>query len=123
MGRDTWRHRQVERERARAQRIPPGWRAMGCVLFLLFAAGGYFFAEWFLAANAEAHWLPIPPGLVVLPYAPWVPVGLPLKLLVAGVFLVVGLGILNVVYAVLFPYQPGEYDSPPVPRPPKKRKR
>jgi hypothetical protein len=122
MGRDTWRYRQHEKERAAQKRTHPIWRGVGCLVILALTVGGYFLAEWFLTENARQGWIPIPTGLVVVPFAPWLPAGLVLKALVAIVFMVLSYGIVSVLYSVLFPIRPGEYDVPPLKRRPRRRK-
>jgi hypothetical protein len=118
MGRDTWRYRAREKEREKAKRLNPMWRAIGCVVILALAGGGYLFAEWFLNQNAANHWIPIPAEFIRLSFAPSLPDGIVIKLMFAIIFMIIAYGVLSVIYAILFPIVPGETDHPPLkPRP------
>ena len=122
MGRDTWRYRSQERDREKRKRMNPIWRPIGCVLVLMLAAGGYLFAGWFLDQNARNNWLPIPGILIDPQIGVELPEGLLFKLVVAFVFMIISYGALSMIFAILFPIQLGEYDSPPL-RPRRRRKR
>jgi hypothetical protein len=114
MGRDSWSFRATEKEREKRKRMNPIWRPIGCVLVLMLAAGGYLFAGWFLTQNARNDWIPIPSILIEFPLAPGLPEGLVFKLVVAFIFMIISYGVLSVLFAILFPVQPGEYDHPPL---------
>ncbi len=114
MGRDTWRHQMYDKERDKRKGMNPVWRAIGCVLILVFAGGGYFLADWFMYQNETHDWIPIPEGLINIPFAQWLPSGIVVKLVIAIVFMVVGFGLVNLIYAILFPIKPGKYDAPPL---------
>jgi hypothetical protein len=122
MGRDTWRHQMHDKEREKKKEINPVWRGIGCVIIVLLSVGGYIFGDWFLHQNETNHWLRLPEVLVAIPGLPWLPSGFLLKLAVAIVFMIVSFGLINFVYAILFPIQPGKYDSPPL-KPSPRRKR
>jgi hypothetical protein len=118
MGRDTWRYKTQETDREKRKQLNPMWRAVGCIVILALAAGGYLFAEWFLNRNAVNHWIAIPEEFINIAAAPWLPDGFIIKIMFAIVFMVITYAILSVIYAVLFPIAPGEYDHPPLkPRP------
>lgn len=114
MGRDTWRYQAEEKERGKKMSMNPIWRPIGCVLVLMLAAGGYLFAGWFLTQNARSDWIPIPSVLLEVPFAPGLPGGLLFKLVVAFIFMIISYGVLSVLFAILFPVQPGEFDHPPL---------
>jgi multisubunit Na+/H+ antiporter MnhB subunit len=121
MGRDTWRHQMHDKEREKRKEINPVWRGIGCALMVVLSVGGYFFADWFLYMNETNDWFSLPQGLIDIPGLPWLPSGILIKLAVALVFLIVSFGLINLVYAVLFPIQPGKYDSPPLKPPPRRK--
>jgi hypothetical protein len=118
MGRDNWRFQEQQRARDKRKQLNPIWRAVGCVVILALAGGGYLFAEWFLNQNAARNWIPLPEEFIRLDFAPWLPNGFLIKIIFAIIFMVIAYGILSVAYALLFPVAPGEYDHPPLkPRP------
>jgi hypothetical protein len=121
MGRDTWRYAQLERERAARKRGNPVWRGVGCLLLVALAFAGYYFADWFLIANIENAWILIPyealnPSFVPTWLAPYLGGGGMVKLITAGLVMILGYGILSIVYAILFPIRLGETDVAPVRR-------
>jgi hypothetical protein len=121
MGRDTWRYAQLERERAAKKRGNPIWRGVGCLLLVALAIAGYYSASWFLIANAENRWVFIPnealnPSFVPTWLFPYLGGGGMVKLITAGLVMILGYGILSIVYAILFPIRLGETDVPPVRR-------
>lgn len=122
MGRDTWRFRAEEKDRKKRQQMNPIWRPIGCVIILTLAAGGYIAAGWFLVQNALNKWMPIPAEFVEVPFAPGLPNGFIFKLIVAVIFMIMGYGLLSIIFAILFPIPPGEFDSPPL-RPSPRRKK
>jgi hypothetical protein len=121
MGRDTWRYAQIERERAARKRGNPVWRGVGCLLLVALAIAGYYVANWFLVANLENGWIYIPneamnPSFLPTWLSPYLGGGGIVKLITAGLVMILGYGILSIVYAILFPIEPGETDVPPVRR-------
>jgi hypothetical protein len=121
MGRDTWRHQMEDKEREKRKELNPIWRGIGCFLMVILSVGGYFFADWILYQNETKDWFSLPQGLIDIPFLPWLPSGILLKLAVAVVFLIISYGLINLVYAVLFPVQLGKYDSPPLKPPPRRK--
>lgn len=123
MGRDTWRFRAQERERAKKKRGNPLWRGVGCMVIVVFTIAAYFFADWFLGANAVEGWVYIPPEIISPTFAPSLPPGLLMKGAVALLFMMLSYGLVSTIYAIAFPIRPGETDYPPIKRsgPPRKR--
>jgi len=114
MGRDTWEFESQESRFKKGKRLNPLWRAVGCVVIIALSVGGYLFAEWFLNQNAINRWIPIPAELVNPSFAPGLPAGILIKGIFALMFMFISYAILSVLYAVLFPIEPGEYDHPPL---------
>ena len=123
MGRDSWRYRKHEEERLKKKRMNPLWRGVGCFMAVVFLLGGYFFADWFLYANLTAGWVPIPMALLAPPQLPWLPAGAAVKIVVGLLFMMLSYGVFSTLYAIAFPVEPGETDSPPLKRtgPPRRR--
>ena len=80
------------------------------------------FGIWFQQMNDTNNWIKIPDVLVSIPGLPWLPSGFVLNILIAIVFLIVSYGLMNIIFAFLFPIQPGKYDAPPL-KPTGRRKR
>jgi len=121
MGRDSWKYASHERERAARKRGNPVWRGVGCLLLVVLALAGYFFANWFLVANSQNGWIFIPnealnPSFVPPWLFPYLSGGVLVKLITGGLFVILGYGILRVAYAILFPIKLGETDVAPVRR-------
>lgn len=114
MGRGNWEFESQDREYKRGKRLHPMWSAIGCLVVVALSLGGYLFAGWFLIQNEANKWIPIPAELVRPSFAPNLPTGILLKGVFAVVFMFISFAILSVVYAVLFPIEPGEYDHPPL---------
>ena len=112
MGRDTYRFRSLDKEREERKRLDPKWRGVGLILVVAFTAAGYFFADWFLRANAENNWMYMPPAALYPKFAPFLGGGLLVKIIVAFLFALLSYAILSFFYAVMFPIQPGELDVP-----------
>ncbi len=110
--RGTWMDAQVERERQRAKTMNPVWRGVGCILILVMAGVGWVLSGIFLEANAVNRWIPIPRQLYNPAQLPFLADGLLIKIVVAFFSLLFAYAILNFIYAIFFPIQPGEYDLP-----------
>ncbi len=123
MGRDSWRFRMQEEARLKKKRVNPIWRGVGCIVMVAVTLGGYFFSGWFLGANAQAGWIQIPAEVIRPAFAPWLPSGLIVKLIVAFLFMMLSYGIVTTIYAIVFPIKLGETDAPPLKRagPPRRR--
>jgi polyferredoxin len=122
MGRDTWRYAQHERERLAKKRQNPVWRGVGCVLIVVLTIAGYLFSGWFLRENALNNWVYLPPEILTLSFAPWLPYGVAVQLVVAFLFMIFGYGVLSFFYAIAFPIRPGETDAPPLRRSAQKKR-
>lgn len=123
MGRDSWGMRKHERERLAKKRGNPVWRGVGCIAIVLTGLAGYIFSIWFLNKNAVEGWIVIPRALIQPPQLPWLPPGILVQLAVALIFMMLATGVVNVIYAIVFPIKPGETDAPPIKRSPAARKR
>ncbi len=122
MGRDSYRFRSLDKEREKKERLDPKWRGVGLILIALFAAGGYFFADWFLKANAENGWMYMPQAALYPKFVPFLGGGLLIKIIVGFLFTLLSYAVLAVIYAMAFPIRPGETDAP-VDRKAEKRKK
>lgn len=126
MGRKgSWSFAQHERERQKRKELNPIWRGVGCILIAVMGLAGYAFASWFLQQNAVNAWIYLPPQV----FNPRVPSflgflgnGNLIRFVVALLFVLTAFGILNFVYALLFPVQPGEHDLPTPKRRPRRNR-
>jgi hypothetical protein len=110
MGRDSYRFRSLDKDREKRERLDPKWRGVGLILIALFATAGYFFADWFLSANAENGWMYIPRAAFYPKFAPFLGGGLLIKLIVGFLFTLLSYTVLSVIYSMVFPIRPGETD-------------
>jgi hypothetical protein len=123
MGRaNFWDHKDKESLAKRRQGLNPIWRGIGCLLLSGLTIGGYYFAEWLLRENDRQGWLAIPNSYYSLSFAPWLPDGLLIKLVVAFIFFIFTFGFLNLVYALLLPKEPEKVAPPPLKRTVRKRR-
>ncbi|MCJ7566177.1 MAG: hypothetical protein MUO58_01380 [Anaerolineales bacterium] len=112
MGRDSYRFRELDQERDKRKQLDPKWRGVGLILIALFATAGYYFADWFLRANAENGWIYIPRAALYPKFVPFLGGGLLIKIIVAFLFTLLTYSILSVIYAMSFPIRHGETDVP-----------
>jgi hypothetical protein len=105
-----------EETRRKKKRGNPIWRGVGCMVMVAVTLGGYLFSGWFLSANAQAGWIQIPAEVIRPAFAPWLPSYLIVKLIVAFLFMMLSYGIVTTIYAIVFPIELGETDSPPLKR-------
>ena len=112
MGRSSWEFREQVLSRDKKGRLHPIWRGVGCVLLVALTLAGYFFAGWFLRANAENRWIYLPADLINPPISRYLAGGILVKVVVALLFLISSYTILSFVYAIIFPIKPGEFDVP-----------
>jgi hypothetical protein len=127
MGRDTYRYRQLDKEREERQRISPKLRGLGCLIISFFMLLGYWFTGWFLNANAANGWIYLPRAILApdLPtflnsLEPALDQGVLVRLVVGILFMLISYGMLALVYAIFFPIKPREIDAP---RPRKRRRK
>lgn len=106
--RSAWQFAQHERERRERERVNPVWRGVGCVLIVVIGALGYAFAGWFLTSGLVY----LPPELINPPdpIPAFLRNGNIVRVVVMLLFALTGFGVLNFIYALLFPVKPGEYD-------------
>jgi hypothetical protein len=127
MGRDSWRARQHDIEREERRRVHPAWRGVGCLMMSVLAIGGYVFSNWFLVNNAAYGWVYLPPEILrpsieAVPsgvrwmVAPLFGPGVLVSLAVGFLFLVFSYLFVSIVYAIVFPAKPGEFDVPALKR-------
>ncbi|MFN2147446.1 MAG: hypothetical protein ACK2T2_03580 [Anaerolineales bacterium] len=126
MGRDTYRYRQLDKEREERNRIPPLWRGLGCLVLSIVMLLGYWFTGWFLQANAQNGWIYIPRVALApdLPnylnfLEPAVDQGVLVRLVIGFLFVLAAYGVLAVAYAITNPIKPRDIDAPT----PRKRRR
>ena len=114
MGRVTRHYVEEDPDLARKIRVKSLWRGIGCLLIVILGFFGYFASGWLLEANAENHWVYIPPELYWPAFARWLPPGTLIRVVVGFLLTMLGFGVLNVVYAILFPIKPSETDVAPM---------
>lgn len=120
--RSAWQYRQTERERMERERTNPVWRGVGCILVLVVGAIGYAFANWFLGAGLVY----LPPEVINPPdpFPAFLRGGNAVRYVVTLLFMLTAFGVMNFIYAILFPIKPGEHDLPtPRSSPAKRRQR
>jgi hypothetical protein len=117
MGRDSYRYRQLDEERAKRGQVDPIWRGIGCVMIVAIGAIGFASANWFLRANSRNNWLYMPREIMnpsILPFLdPYLANGVLLKVVIVFIIMLAGFGLVAAVYAIANPIQPGEFDAPP----------
>jgi hypothetical protein len=91
-------------------------------MIIVLGTAGYFFSGWFLRANAQNNWIYLPPEILRPDFAPSLPPGVLVQIVVALLFMIFSYGVLSVFYALFFPVQPGEHDVPQLYRRRKKRR-
>jgi hypothetical protein len=97
--------------------VHPIWRGIGCIFIFLIPIVSYAGAVLLIQANAKQSWIDLPreiTGYFVLPFLGRIYY---LYLVVALVLMVVGFGILTVVYSFVYrfigPPKYGPMDAPP----------
>jgi hypothetical protein len=114
MGFETRRF--VEEEHRWKGRLHPIWRGVGCIIIIALGVLGYFVSGMILEANFENQWVYIPPEIISPSFAPWLPPGALLRIVVGLITVALGYTVVNVIYAVVFPIKLGETDVPPLRR-------
>jgi hypothetical protein len=123
MGRNSYRFRDLDRQRDLRRRINPIWYGVGFLLLTVLGILGYLFSGWFLIANAQQGWIYLPPQVMVVPRLEFLPPGVVVQFVVGLISMMLAFGVISFVYAILFPIQPGETDVPPLKRRPGRRHR
>jgi thiosulfate reductase cytochrome b subunit len=123
MGRDSWRYAAHERERLKKKRMNPAWRGVGCFMMVLITLAGYLVAGWLLRANAAQRWIYLPPELINPSWATFLRGGVLIQLVTALLFMIFSFGLINIIYSIMFPIQPGDTDVPPLKRQGSRRRR
>ncbi len=125
MGRyDRYSPRAVEEKKG----LHPIWRGIGCVMIIVMPVMAYAGAVELVKANYENGWVRMPSelsGRVTLPYIGTIQ-DLYAYLAVGVILLVIGFGVLTILYSIVYslfgPPKYGPTDAPP-PRKVKKRRR
>lgn len=118
MGRKSFRYSDFDEESRGTRELHPAWRGLGCLLVVVIGVWSYILSGWFLSANASNGWVYVPPEIMNLPFAPWLPEGALVQAVVALLITLFSFGIMNLVYGILFPLRRGEQDVPPLKRRP-----
>ena len=126
------KYRQLSRQvppKERPWEIHPIWRAIGCLLLILIPAISYAAAVLIVERNTKLGWLYVPRELTRTIIIPGIGLAVPhlyANLLAGVVIMLIGFGVLMVVYSLVYsllgPSRYGPVDSPPVKPPSKRRK-
>ncbi|MBN1266655.1 MAG: hypothetical protein JXA25_14260 [Anaerolineales bacterium] len=123
MGKSQYWDFEEQKKMAKKRRgLNPIWRGIGCLLLSGLTVGGYFFAEWLISENEHQGWLAIPNSYYSPSFAPWLPEGMVIKLVVAFFFLIFSFGLLNLFYAIVSPRDEERVAPPPLKRTVRKRR-
>lgn len=114
----------AEEAQRRQWEIHPIWRGIGCIFMLLIPVMAFAGAYVLVRENFQQRWLPVPSELTTTIFIPLFGTRLYVADLVVTVALmVIGFGLVTVVYAFIYrmigPSPYGPLDAPP----PKKRKK
>lgn len=108
--RSMWTDRKFYEEREKAKRMNPVWRGVGCIMVIVLGAVGYFFAGWFI----EQGIVYFPPEVIRPSFAPFLPDGVFVQIVISLIFMVLSFSVVNIIWAVMFPKKLGETDAPPL---------
>lgn len=116
------------RMQERPWEVHPIWRGIGCLMMVLIPLMSYAGAVLLIRLNRENGWIPVPRELaqtVTLPVIGAVP-SLYALLIVMSLLMIVGFGVLTILYSMLYnvvgPPRYGPLDSPPIRRKPRPRR-
>lgn len=113
---------QQERERRKRRALNPAWRGVGCILVVVIGALAWLFADWFLQANAINGWVFLPREALNPPGLPaFFGGGMLVRIVLAILAMILSFTVINFIYAMAFPIQPGETDVAPLKRDRSKR--
>lgn len=105
-----------DEHRSKRGKLHPVWRGVGCLIIIALGVLGYFVSGMILEANFENQWVYIPPEIISPSFAPWLPPGALLRIVVGLIAVALGYTVVNVIYAIIFPIKLGETDVPPLRR-------
>jgi hypothetical protein len=114
MGRETIRYVGEEEEYLKSKRMHPAWRGVGCMIIVILGILGYYLSGIILQANIENQWVYIPAELYAPAFAPWLPPGTFIRIVVGLISVMLGYTVISLVYAILFPLRLKETDMPPM---------
>ena len=97
---------EIDSMKQKKKAIHPAWSAIGCFIVVGLTTAGYFLGNWFVSANAEAGWIPLPAELAWPAQSPFLLV----KLSFALLMLLIGSTLISIVYVIIRPPKPGKYD-------------
>jgi len=103
------RYRPKSPDKPKQVQLHPIWRGIGCLTLVGLLTGGFLAAAWFIPANFEQGWIFIPAVLNGPSQSPW----LYAKLIFAILFAALGFAALTLIYGLVNPIKPGEFDAPP----------
>jgi hypothetical protein len=118
MGRYSHRPTEVKE---RPYEIHPIWRGIGCILFIIGPFIAFSAAHLLVGLDIEYKWLAVPremSGKITVPF-----LGFPIEhlyadLLVTAILLLLGFGLIMVLYTIVYgmagPKRYGPMDSPPI---------
>ena len=114
---------------SRPRKIHPIWRGIGCILIIISPIIAYSMAHLLINMNADAGWFYIPRELSQTEKIPAMGIPVPYlyaKLMLTFVILVLGNGLLMILYAIIYqfigPSRYGPLDAKPVRTSPKRKK-
>ena len=108
--------------------IHPIWRGIGCLMMVIIPIMAYAGAALLVRLNQDNNWVPMPPQLaqtITLPMIGDIP-NLIAILLVTVLLMLVGFGLLTILYSFVYnivgPPRYGPLDAPPPRRRPRRRR-
>lgn len=110
--------------------VHPIWRGIGCLLLVILPLMSYAGAALIVESNLLSRWVVMPPELMMtvrIPFVPLPPIPhLFANLLVGLVLMVMGFGVLTILYMIVFRLSGGSFltplDAPPIERPSRRRR-
>ena len=109
---------EIEGMRDKKKNLHPAWSAVGCFTLAGLTTLGYFLGDWFIRANLQEGWIPIPREWSWPAESPY----LLIKLGAAFFVFLLGSTLISIVYTLINPPKPGKFDVtdatifPPPPR-------
>ncbi|MGB7537905.1 MAG: hypothetical protein WBM17_05145 [Anaerolineales bacterium] len=112
---------EIEAMRDKKKTLHPAWAGVGCFILVGLTTLGYFLGDWFVGANSQAGWIPIPREWAWPAQSPF----LLIKLASALLVLLLGSTLISIAYNLINPPKPGKFDVTDAsifPHPPRRRK-